>query len=159
MEQDLYVGGNLQNIKSAKYGVKGGPKNREDLIGGFKAPIPRTIVSGGKKRQTKFKSNVKGQEYVQVLNKELEKASKALGVSDMTPKMISDKIKKERLRFRSIVNKGSTQIKKKELKSGATKKKANESKKKFSDAMKETLKRLIQKHILLALKEFNDRLK
>jgi len=63
------------------------------------------------------------------------------------------------LKFKSIVNKGETQIKKSELNSGSTQKKANDAKKKYGDAMKETLKRLIQKHTLMALKEFNDRLK
>ena len=162
METNInYVGGRLQTVRNAKYGLFGRPKGKKDLLAGFQAPDPRINVQGGKKKvkkQQKFKSSVKGQEYIGTMQKELEKASKIMGLKGMSPKQEKDKIKKERLKFKSIVNKGATQIKKSELNSGSTQK-ANDAKKKYGDAMKETLKRLIQKHTLMALKEFNDRLK
>lgn len=124
---------------------------------GFQAPTPE-IIAGKKKRQKNFKSNVKGQKYVDDIKKEFEKENKKLGLKNINEKQETDKIKKERLKFKSLVNKGATQIKKRELNSGSTKKKANESKKKYMDIMKHTLKRLITKHTLLALQEFNNKI-
>lgn len=155
-----YVGGRLQNIRSSKYGLRKVPKSMEQLLGGFQAPVPSVIVDGGKKKkQTKFKRTAKGAGIVGTIAKTVDGIASYLGLGkEINMKQLSEKIKKERTRFRSMMNKGATQTKKMMVRGGSTQKVANEEKKRHQDVMKQGLKKAIAHHTLMALKEFNDRL-
>ena len=130
-------------------------------IGGANPPMPRLIIAGKKKkkRQTKFKTGGADIGNVNYINKVSDTLLKDIGQKYMTIKQLGEKIRKERLRFKSITNRGATKIKKKLLNSGSTKKTANDEKKKHISLMKDSLRKLILHHTLLALQEFNNMLK
>lgn len=83
----------------------------------------------------------------------------ANGMSNETENELKKLITKEKAKFRSVTNKGSTQIKKSGLKRKDPKKQIAEKIYKHKQARKKQLKILILQHTLKAFKEFNECIK
>lgn len=75
-----------------------------------------------------------------------------------TTEEIKKELSQELAKFRNIMNKGATEVKKLAKMKGNTKIKQKEVKKIYRNAMKDDKKRLLLKVQLLALKELNNRL-
>ncbi|MET0570940.1 MAG: hypothetical protein ABWZ79_05905 [Pedobacter agri] len=153
--EPAYVGGRLSTIRQARYGLTGRPKNKHELTAGFKAPVPRVDVEGGaKKKQKKFKR--KAGTAVAELGKVSDKLAKEIGAkAGETLKQIRSNTTKEKARFRSVMNKAATQLKKAEVRKGSTQKAAKAEAERLKAAFKEDLKKLIAQHTLMAVREFN----
>lgn len=163
-----YVGGQLSATRHASYGNQPfRAKTKAELSGGFKAPPPSrkgqlTYTHPArpgpqvKKRQKKFKTSLGGT--AELIADEVKDMAGDLGMAPKTMKLLSEAIKKERAKFRSIMNKGATALKKQVRLQGGTKKQSMDEKKRHQDAMKEGLKKAIAQHTLMALKQFNNRL-
>lgn len=108
------------------------------------------------RKQRKFKR--KGGTAVHALGKIVERIQKEIGVKNDTLKKIRAEIAKERAKFRSIMNRSATHLKKTEIKKGGAVRNAKAEAERLKAAFKEDLKKVIAHHTLLALKEFNGRM-
>ena len=147
MDNLAYVGG-----KRGGYGPVV-MKSSKIITAGAEVLDPKLVVSAGKQKKFKRKPG----SAVHALGKVVEKIQKEIGVKNDTLKKIRADIAKEKAKFRSVMNRAATHLKKTGIKKGSTIKNAKAEAERLKAAMKEDLKELIAHHTYLALKEFNGR--
>lgn len=125
-------------------------------VGGYGPTVPTASlkITAGKQRKMKRKPGTA----VHALGKMLEKINKTIGVKNETLTKIRSDIAKEKAKFRSVMNKAATHVKKTEIKKGSTQKNAKAEAERLKVAFKEDLKNLLAHHTLLGLREFNGRM-